>query len=99
MSVDSKNLAGKISEEAISQTEIQLKYDGYINREESVAKKMSRLDSVKIPIDLEYKKLKNLSSEAKEKLSIIKPSTIGQASRVSGVSPSDISVLLVFMGR
>tara|TARA_B100001121_G_C18661695_1_gene609193 strand:- start:108 stop:1730 length:1623 start_codon:yes stop_codon:yes gene_type:complete len=99
MSADSKNLAGKISEEAISQTEIQLKYDGYINREESVAKKMSRLDSVKIPIDLEYKKLKNLSSEAKEKLSIIKPSTIGQASRVSGVSPSDISVLLVFMGR
>ena len=53
----------------------------------------------KIPIDLEYMKLKNLSSEAKEKLSIIKPSTIGQASRVSGVSPSDVSVLLVFMGR
>ena len=99
MSEKSKALAKKISEDAVSQTEIQLKYDGYINREESVAKKMSRLDSVKIPIDLEYMKLKNLSSEAKEKLSIVKPSTIGQASRVSGVSPSDVSVLLVFMGR
>ena len=99
MSTSSKSLAEKISIEAVDQTEIQLKYDGYINREELVAKKVSRLDSVKIPTGLEYKKLKNLSSEAKEKLSIIKPTTIGQASRVSGVSPSDVSVLLVFIGR
>lgn len=83
----------------VSQTEIQLKYEGYINREEDVAKKMNRLDEVNIPGDLDYSLLKSLSSEAKEKLSNLKPVTIGQASRVSGVSPSDISVLLVFLGR
>ena len=83
----------------VSQTEIQLKYEGYINREEDVAKKMNRLDEVNIPADLDYSLLKSLSSEAKEKLSSLKPVTIGQASRVSGVSPSDISVLLVFLGR
>ena len=83
----------------VSQTEIQLKYEGYINREEDVAKKMNRLDEVNIPGDLDYSLLKSLSSEAKEKLSSLKPVTIGQASRVSGVSPSDISVLLVFLGR
>ena len=83
----------------VSQTEIQLKYEGYINREEDVAQKMNRLENVKIPADMEYKQLESLSTEATEKLSALKPVTIGQASRVSGVSPSDISVLLVFLGR
>ena len=98
----SKKLATELTErhpDIVSQTEIQLKYEGYINREEDVAKKMNRLDEVKIPEDLDYTLLKSLSSEAKEKLSVLKPVTIGQASRVSGISPSDISVLLVFLGR
>ncbi|MCH2229432.1 MAG: tRNA uridine-5-carboxymethylaminomethyl(34) synthesis enzyme MnmG [Crocinitomicaceae bacterium] len=102
MSVKSKELAVELNTQhidIISQTEIQLKYEGYINREQDVAKKMNRLDEVKIPEDLDYSLLKSLSSEAKEKLSNLKPATIGQASRVSGVSPSDISVLLVFLGR
>lgn len=102
MSVDSKALASELTERhpgIVSQTEIQLKYEGYISREEDVAKKMNRLEEVKIPADLEYSKLASLSAEAKEKLSSLKPVTIGQASRVSGVSPSDVSVLLVFLGR
>ena len=83
----------------VSQTEIQMKYEGYIDREQDQAEKMVRLEKVRIPGNLDYKKLKSLSSEAKEKLSEISPVTIGQASRVSGVTPSDISVLLVYLGR
>ena len=83
----------------ISQTEIQLKYEGYISRENDVANKLNRLEEVKIPADLDYSKMSSLSSEAKEKLSSLRPVTIGQASRVSGISPSDISVLLIFLGR
>jgi tRNA uridine 5-carboxymethylaminomethyl modification enzyme len=86
-------------EEILDQAEIQMKYDGYIEREQDQAEKMNRLENVKIPSDLDFKKLNSLSTEAKEKLSNIKPVTIGQASRVSGVSPSDVSVLLVYMGR
>ena len=86
-------------DEVLDQVEIQMKYDGYIEREQDQAEKMSRLENVKIPHDLDFKKLNSLSTEAKEKLSHIKPITIGQASRVSGVSPSDVSVLLVYMGR
>lgn len=89
----------KIHPDIISQTEIQLKYDGYISREEEVAEKMNRLESVKIPDNIDYSKFSSLSSEAVEKLSSIKPTSIGQASRISGVSPSDVSVLLVFLGR
>jgi len=102
MSKDSKKLAQELTEihqDVVSQTEIQLKYEGYINREEDVASKMNRLEKVRIPADMEYGKLASLSAEAKEKLTKLKPATIGQASRVSGISPSDISVLLVFMGR
>lgn len=102
MSIDAKKLAAELMSQhgdIVSQTEIQLKYDGYISREEDVAKKMNRLEEVKIPEDLNYKKLSSLSTEAKEKLTDLRPVTIGQASRISGVSPSDISVLLVFLGR
>ena len=102
MSVASKALAVDLTKrhtEIVSQTEIQLKYEGYISREEEVVKKMSRLEEVKIPADLDYSKMASLSSEAKEKLSSLKPVTIGQASRVSGVTPSDVSVLLVYLGR
>lgn len=86
-------------EDAVEQAEILLKYEGYIAREEEVALKLSRLDALEIPASMDYSVMKSLSSEAKQKLSTIRPVTIGQASRVSGVSPSDISVLLIHLGR
>ncbi|MBM3164534.1 MAG: tRNA uridine-5-carboxymethylaminomethyl(34) synthesis enzyme MnmG [Bacteroidetes bacterium] len=89
----------KVEDEVRVQAEIQLKYEGYIDREEENAAKMLRLEKVVIPQDLNYGQLKSLSSEAIEKLTEIKPVTIGQASRISGVSPSDISVLLIYLGR
>lgn len=85
--------------DAPEQAEIQLKYEGYIQREEEMVSKLNRLENVKIPANLDYSEMLSLSSEAKEKLSKIRPVTIGQASRVSGVSPSDISVLLIHLGR
>ena len=86
-------------EEAIEQTIIQIKYSGYINREKENAEKITRLENISIPDDFEYKKLASLSSEAKQKLGLIRPKTIAHAGRISGVSPADISVLLVYMGR
>jgi len=88
-----------IGEDVVVQTEIQVKYEGYIEREEEIAEKMHRLERVQIPSDLNYSQLKSLSTEAVEKLTQIQPVTIGQASRISGVSPSDISVLLIYLGR
>lgn len=85
--------------ESLEQAEINLKYEGYIQREEEMVQKMERLESVKLGDYFDYKKINSLSSEAREKLSQIKPMTIGQASRISGVSPADISVLLVHAGR
>ncbi len=90
---------GVLHEEALIQAEILIKYEGYITREEEMANKMDRLEAVKIPPDTEYSLLSSLSSEAVEKLTKIKPVTIGQASRISGVSPSDISILLIYLGR
>lgn len=84
---------------ALEQAEIQIKYAGYISREQENAIKLNRLEDVKIPPQTDYSALSSLSAEAVEKLTAIKPVTIGQASRVSGVSPSDISVLLVYLGR
>ena len=84
---------------AVEQTEILLKYEGYIDREEEQAQKHQRLENLQLPNTLDYIQIKSLSIEAKEKLSKIQPATIGQAARVSGVSPSDISVLLVYLGR
>jgi tRNA uridine 5-carboxymethylaminomethyl modification enzyme len=85
--------------EVLEQVEIQVKYSGYIEKEKNNAEKLTRLEGIKIPKNFDYSKLKSLSYEAREKLTKIKPTTISQASRISGVSPSDISVLLVFMGR
>ena len=85
--------------EAIEQAFIQIKYSGYISREKDNAEKITRLENINIPEDFEYSKLASLSSEAKQKLSDIKPKTIAHAGRISGVSPADISVLLVYMGR
>jgi tRNA uridine 5-carboxymethylaminomethyl modification enzyme len=84
---------------AVEQTEILLKYEGYIEREEEQAQKHQRLENLSLPETMDYTQIKSLSIEAKEKLSRIQPTTIGQAARVSGVSPSDISVLLVHLGR
>lgn len=88
-----------IDKEIIEQVEIHLKYAGYIEKEKNNADKLNRLENVQIPTTFDYRKVKSLSYEAVEKLSKIKPVTISQASRISGVSPSDISVLLVYMGR
>ncbi len=88
-----------IDNEVLEQTEIKIKYDGYLSREKENARKLNRLEKLKLADDLDYWKFASLSHEAKEKLSEIRPATIAQASRISGVSPSDISVLLVYMGR
>ena len=85
--------------EAIEQSIIQIKYSGYIHREKENAEKITRLENISIPSDFEYRKLASLSSEAKQKLEAIQPKTIAHAGRISGVSPADISVLLVYMGR
>ena len=85
--------------EAIEETFIQIKYSGYIAREKDNAEKITRLENIKIPENFDYEKLASLSNEAKQKLGTLKPSTIAHAGRISGVSPSDISVLLVYMGR
>ncbi|MBD98301.1 MAG: tRNA uridine-5-carboxymethylaminomethyl(34) synthesis enzyme MnmG [Verrucomicrobia bacterium] len=89
----------KYAKDVLEQAEIRLKYDGYIKREKEMADKLTKLESIRLRPDFDYHGLKSISSEAKEKLSKIKPSNIGQASRISGVSPSDISVLLIHFGR
>ena len=89
----------KFDNEILEQAEIQIKYSGYIAKEKLNADKLHRLEAVKIPENFDYSKLKSLSFEAREKLTKIQPVTISQASRISGVTPSDISVLLVFLGR
>ncbi len=88
-----------LDKEIIEQTEIQVKYSGYIDKEKNNADKLNRLENVKIPANFDYSKLKSMSIEARQKLEKIQPVTISQASRISGVSPSDVSVLLVYMGR
>ncbi|MEC8323582.1 MAG: tRNA uridine-5-carboxymethylaminomethyl(34) synthesis enzyme MnmG, partial [Bacteroidota bacterium] len=85
--------------ESIEQAEIQVKYAGYISKEKNNADKLTRLEYVKIPKKFDYSQIKSMTLEAREKLSSIKPQTVAQASRISGVSPNDISVLLVYMGR
>jgi len=87
------------TEEAIEQVEVSIKYAGYIDKEKANADKLTRLEHVKIPEGFDYTQLKSLSFEAREKLGAVKPSTVSQASRISGVSPSDISILLVHLGR
>ncbi|MEQ6124436.1 tRNA uridine-5-carboxymethylaminomethyl(34) synthesis enzyme MnmG [Pseudotenacibaculum sp. MALMAid0570] len=89
----------EIDHKIIEQVEIHLKYSGYIEKEKANADKLNRLENVIIPQTFNYNKVKSLSYEAREKLTKIQPTTISQASRISGVSPSDISVLLVHMGR
>ena len=91
--------ANQLDNEMIEQAEIQVKYSGYIEKEKNNADKLNRLEDLKIPPSFDYSQLKSLSFEAREKLNKIKPATVSQASRISGVSPNDVSVLLVYMGR
>ncbi len=80
-------------------TEIKIKYEGYIQREKIIADKIKRLENVKIPADINYNELVSISTEGRQKLTRIKPASIGQAGRISGVSPSDINILLMYLGR
>ena len=88
-----------LDNEVIEQAEIQVKYSGYIAKEKNNADKLTRLEYVKIPSGFDYSQIKSMSYEAREKLKNVQPTTVAQASRISGVSPNDISVLLVYMGR
>ena len=99
MSHETNTFLTSYDSDVVEQAEIQLKYEGYIAREQEVADKLNRLDTVKIPNDVDFSKLGSLSSEAVQKLTAIRPENIGQASRISGVSPSDINVLLIYLGR
>ena len=89
----------KYDDEVIDLAGVNIKYEGYIRKEQEMVEKMNRLEEVKLKEGTDYHQLASLSNEAREKLSKLQPRTIGQASRISGVSPSDISVLLVHMGR
>ena len=99
MSHETNTFLTSYDSDVVEQAEIQLKYEGYIAREQEVADKLNRLDTVKITNDVDFSKLGSLSSEAVQKLTAIRPENIGQASRISGVSPSDINVLLIYLGR
>lgn len=90
---------GSLREEVAEQVEIQMKYEGYIEKERDLAERVSRLESVPLQFDMDYDKLTSLSIEARQKLSKIQPKTLGQAARISGISPADISVLMVYLGR
>ena len=89
----------EINKEVIEQVEIQVKYEGYIQKEQVMADRMSKLEGLKIPKDLEFSKLASLSAEARQKLSDRRPNTLGEAANISGVSASDVSVLLIYLGR
>jgi tRNA uridine 5-carboxymethylaminomethyl modification enzyme len=86
-----------MDEQALMQTEIELKYDGYIIRQYEAVSKLERYEDTKIPLNFDFGKIKHLSTEGREKLNKVKPRSIGQASRISGVTPSDISILLVYL--
>ena len=87
------------SREAIEQAEIQVKYETYIEKERDLVQRMSQLENLTIPENFNYERLVSLSTEARQKFSRIQPRTLGQASRISGVNPSDIQILMLFMGR
>ena len=89
----------EVTDEVLEQVEINIKYEGYIKKELDEAKKMVDLDNKKIPEDIDYDKIHNLASEAKQKLKEIRPTSIGQALRISGVNPADITMLLLYLKR
>lgn len=93
------DLSQPFMRECVQEAEILIKYDGYITKEYDLAEKLNRLDYVKLPADFDFHSLTSLSYEAREKLNRYRPTTLGQASRISGISPADISVLAIFLGR
>ncbi|WP_336962168.1 tRNA uridine-5-carboxymethylaminomethyl(34) synthesis enzyme MnmG [Chryseobacterium contaminans] len=94
-----KETSSQYNDEVREQAEINIKYKGYIEKEKENVAKLNRLENIKIPEDFDYTKLSSLSAEAKQKMSNVRPKTIAQAGRISGVSPADINVLLVYLGR
>lgn len=96
---DVEKITGEYTTETVEQAEILMKYEGYIMREEENAQKLKRLEELKIWKDFNYDEVNSISAEAREKLKKVKPETLGQASRISGINPSDISILMVYMGR
>lgn len=99
VSPDFRNLAKTLHKESLEQASIGVKYERYIEKELELVKKVQKFDELKINPDFDYSTLTSISIEARHKLAKIKPNTLGQASRISGVSPADISVLLVHLGR
>lgn len=94
-----KEKTAPFSPETVEQAEILMKYQGYIDKEQDMVDKMTKLEHISLDSDYDYQQIKSLSNEARQKLALVKPRTLGQASRISGVSPSDISILMVHMGR
>jgi tRNA uridine 5-carboxymethylaminomethyl modification enzyme len=94
-----KELLGAQDEEILEQVDIQLKYDVYIQKEKELVERMSQMENLAIPENFNYDKVQALSSEARQKFGRIRPGTLGQASRISGVTPSDVQILMVYMGR
>lgn len=98
-SIEAFIVENDIADDAVQQAEITIKYEGYIEKEQENVRKLHRLESVAIPEDFDFMRIGSISIEARQKLEKIRPRNIGQASRISGVSPADISVLLIFLGR
>jgi tRNA uridine 5-carboxymethylaminomethyl modification enzyme len=90
---------GDLRDEVVEQLEIGVKYHGYLDKERELAVKLSKMEEVPLGPDLEYSKLASLSMEARQKLDQVRPRTLGQAARISGISPADVGVLLVYLGR
>ena len=91
--------ADRFIKECLEEAEIQIKYDSYIQKENELSDKLRRLENVKLPKDFDYHGLQSLSYESREKLNRYQPDTLGQASRISGISPADINVLAIYLGR
>lgn len=96
---DLKNYLNKYPKEILEQAEVQIKYDSYIEKEQQMVDKLNNMENFRIPLQFDYMKIPALSAEGKQKLHKIKPETLGQASRISGVSPADLSILTVYLGR
>ncbi|HEX5667216.1 MAG TPA: tRNA uridine-5-carboxymethylaminomethyl(34) synthesis enzyme MnmG, partial [Chitinophagaceae bacterium] len=90
---------GKENKDHLQQAEIQVKYEVYIGKEKELVSRMNQMEELEIPTSFDYKKVQAISAEAREKLNRIKPRTLGQASRISGINPSDVQILMVYMGR
>jgi tRNA uridine 5-carboxymethylaminomethyl modification enzyme len=94
-----KEVLGDLDDETIEQAEIQIKYARYIEKEQEMAERISKLEDLVIPQNFDYNKMTAISTEAMQKFNRIRPRTLGQASRISGVNPSDVQILMVYMGR